>query len=100
MYPPFCRIVRLVFRGPESERLLDSGRRAVAFIQERTQDYLSLLGPAMCPISRIKKNYRVHVILKLRDAASVKPVLGELQDKMRTEGDHYLEIDIDPMNML
>ena len=100
MYPPFCRIVRLVFRGPDPERLLESGRRAVAFIQERTEDYLSLLGPTMCPISRIKKNYRVHVILKLRDAAPLKPVLGELQDTMRGEGDHYLEIDIDPMNML
>jgi primosomal protein N' (replication factor Y) len=100
LYPPFCRIVRLVFRGPDPDRLLASGRQAVEFIQGRTEDFLSLLGPTMCPISRIKKNYRVHVILKLRDTAPVKPVLGDLQDKMRGEGDHYLEIDIDPMNML
>jgi primosomal protein N' (replication factor Y) len=100
LYPPFCRIVRLVFRGSDPDQLLASGRKAVEFIQAHTEEFLSLLGPTMCPISRIKKNYRVHVILKLKDTASVKPVLGDLQVRMRGEGDHYLEIDIDPMNML
>jgi primosomal protein N' (replication factor Y) len=100
LYPPFCRIVRLVFRGSDPDQLLASGRKAVEFIQAHTEEFLSLLGPTMCPISRIKKNYRVHVILKLKDTASVKPVLGDLQERMRGEGDHYLEIDIDPMNML
>jgi len=100
VYPPFCRIVRLVFRGPDPDRLLASGRQAALFIRERTSEFISLLGPSMCPISRIKKNYRVHLILKVKETTPVKPVLGELQEAMRGEGEHYMEIDIDPMNML
>jgi primosomal protein N' (replication factor Y) len=100
VYPPFCRIVRLVFRGPDPEALLASGERAAAFIREHTEEYQSLLGPAHCPISKIKNNYRVHLILKLRETAAVKNILGELQEIMRSKGEGYMEIDIDPISML
>jgi primosomal protein N' (replication factor Y) len=100
VYPPFCRIVRLVFRGVDPDRLMRSGEQAAAFVRERTDRYLDLLGPSMCPISRIKKNYRVHVIIKVRETAPMKHVIAELQETMRGEGDHYMEIDIDPMSML
>jgi primosomal protein N' (replication factor Y) len=100
VYPPFCRIVRLVFRGTDPDDLLESGERAAAFIREKTDAYLSMLGPSHCPIARIKKNYRVHLILKVRETGPLKNVLGELQESVRGDGEHYLEIDIDPMSML
>lgn len=100
VYPPFCRIVRLVFRGPDPDALLASGEKAAAFIRKHTEEYHSLLGPSHCPISRIKNNYRVHLILKLRETAPVRNVLGELQELMRSKGEGYMEIDIDPISML
>jgi primosomal protein N' (replication factor Y) len=100
VYPPFCRIVRLVFRGTDPDGLLESGERAASFIRERTDAYISMLGPSPCPITRIKKNYRVHLILKVSEPGPLRGVLGELQETMRAEGEHYLEIDIDPMSML
>jgi primosomal protein N' (replication factor Y) len=100
VYPPFCRIVRLVFRGPDPDALLASGEKAAAYIREHTDEYHSLLGPSHCPISRIKNNYRVHLILKLRETAPVKNVLGELQELMRSKSEGYMEIDIDPISML
>jgi len=100
VYPPFCRIIRIVFRGTDVDALLQSGDRAAAFIREHCEDFISLLGPTHCPLSRIKNNYRIHLILKVRETGPVKKVLGELQELMRCRGEGYMEIDIDPMNML
>lgn len=100
IYPPFCRIVRLVFRGTNQERLLEAGVEAVKFIKERTSGYLSILGPSLCPLSRIKSNYRVHVIIKLERITPLLPVLRNLQMEKSMRGKFYLEIDIDPLSML
>jgi primosomal protein N' (replication factor Y) len=100
VYPPFCRIIRMVFRGENADALLESGERAAAYIREHCTDYVSLLGPTHCPLSRIKNNYRVHLILKVRETGPAKRILGKLQEVMRSSGEGYMEIDIDPMNML
>jgi primosomal protein N' (replication factor Y) len=100
VYPPFCRIVRLVFRGPDAKRLFEQAYRAVSYIQEKTKDYIALLGPAYCPLSRIKNNYRVHVILKLTKMAEMRRVLSELQSDLQKKREAYLEIDFDPLSML
>jgi primosomal protein N' (replication factor Y) len=100
VYPPFCRIVRLVFRGPDSKRLFEQAYRAVSFIQEKTKEYIALLGPAYCPLSRIKNNYRVHVIVKMTKMAEMRRVLAELQEGTVKKREAYLEIDIDPLSML
>jgi primosomal protein N' (replication factor Y) len=100
VYPPFCRIIRMVFRGEHVDALLESAENAAAFIREHSREHIALLGPTHCPLSRIKNNYRVHLILKVRETAPAKKVLVELQELMRGRGEGYMEIDIDPMNML
>jgi primosomal protein N' (replication factor Y) len=99
-YPPFCRIVRLVFRGPDERKVLGAAERVQGFIREQAPPLLSLLGPSLCPISRIKNNYRAHLIIKLDRVCPVQPVLAGCQRLMRGQGDVYLEIDVDPMSML
>jgi len=97
LYPPFCRIVRLVFRGPNENRLIEEAERAVEFIKTNTDEFISILGPSFCPISRIKNNYRVHIIIKVEKTGPVKEVLRKLVVK---RSDCYLEIDVDPVSML
>jgi primosomal protein N' (replication factor Y) len=100
LYPPFCRIIRLVFRGSNSKKLFDSAYYAISYIQEKTKSYIALLGPAFCPLSRIKNNYRVHVIIKLKQIAALREVLKEFQEIMVQKHSLYMEIDIDPVSML
>jgi primosomal protein N' (replication factor Y) len=100
LYPPFCRIIRLVFRGTNPERLIENGTKVVGLIQERTSDFLSILGPVLCPISRIKNNYRAHIIIKLKETAQMRLLLGEVRDVLGKASDQYIEIDIDPVSML
>jgi len=100
IYPPFCRIIRLVFRGSKPTTLFKNADFAISFIKERTDNYISILGPAFCPISRIKKNYRVHVIIKLKGVGLFNSTLRELSIIFKRKYGLYLEIDVDPVSML
>ncbi len=100
LYPPFCRIIRLVFRGRDSKSLFLYAGFAVDFIQERKVKDITILGPTLCPISRIKSNFRVHIIIKLQDIRPMRSILKDLQEIMRKKKDLYIEIDIDPLSML
>ncbi len=99
-YPPFCRIARLVFRGEDSEDIREQAAQAGSFIRERCPEGTSVLGPTLCPISRIKKNYRVHIIIKSRDMGRIRPMLRELTTAVKKRPRCYMEIDIDPVSML
>ena len=99
-YPPFCRIVRLVFRGRKQDKLFDTAYIAVDFIKKKAKDKAVILGPSVCPLSRIKQNYRVHVIIKTNAIISINPVLFELNNQIKKISGVYMEIDIDPISML
>lgn len=100
LYPPFCRLIRIVFRGEDSKKVFNHADFALSFIKEKGEKYISLLGPSSCPISRIKNNYRVHIIIKLENIAPMRSVLMELVEVMRKKKGLYMEVDIDPLSML
>jgi len=107
-YPPFCRIIRLVFRGREpfikpgvengSGLSGNSGEEVSG--QKIQLSPVSMLGPIECPISRMKNYNRIHVIIKTKKIAPVLPLIKDFQQSVRIQGDCYMEIDIDPMSML
>jgi primosomal protein N' (replication factor Y) len=99
-YPPFCRIIRLVFRGSNPKALFETAYLAVSLIQDKTAKYQAILGPTYCPLSRIKNNYRVHVIIKVSQIASIRTVIADIQSTLGKKHGLYLEIDIDPISML
>jgi primosomal protein N' (replication factor Y) len=100
LYPPFCRIVRLVFRGTGEGAIMKRGEQVRALIEESGFPCLSVLGPVACPISRVKNNYRAHIIVKLERVTPFLEVLMRARDFMRADREVYLEIDIDPSSML
>jgi len=100
IYPPFCRIIRLVFRGGEVHKLFQNAGLVVDYIREKTEEYITILGPALCPLSRIKSNFRVHVIIKTERIAGLRKILMGANELMKSKHGVYLEIDIDPVSML
>lgn len=122
-FPPFSRLVHIVFRSTDEEaarlcseeassilrRALEGedatqsssedDRAGIAAMAE-TQGEGFVLGPAECPLHKIAKNYRHQVLLTgnhiapLRDATLI--MLGQLRGKTGV----YIEVDIDPVSML
>lgn len=62
-YPPFCRLVRLLLSGEEEAAVqtfgATLGRRLEAALGRE-----AVLGPAPCPISKLRGRFREHILLK------------------------------------
>lgn len=100
-YPPFSRLVRLVVRGVNESAVAADAERIRAMCAERSAERsVDVLGPAPCPLAKLKKYYRHHVILKARTQKAVSSLIVHIRDSFRAKKDNFLEIDVDPASML
>jgi primosomal protein N' (replication factor Y) len=101
-YPPFSRIIRLLVRGRNEEKVVDSIAALSTAIKEeirRQRREISVLGPSPAPLPRIAGNYRYHLLLKSKDIDGTRAVVKSVKRGVG-EGYGYLEIDIDPHEIL
>jgi primosomal protein N' (replication factor Y) len=108
-YPPMQRLARLIVRsrdqqsaGDYAERLAAAFRPALEKLQHdaTTPTDLRLLGPAECPVFRLKGYYRFHFQLQSSSSAFLHQVLRAVVPTVRATKDVELTIDIDPQDML
>ena len=68
LYPPAVRLANVIFSGTEEEatmRLADAGAAWLRQLLARRSDaHVALVGPAPCPVERIKNRWRWHFLLK------------------------------------
>lgn len=62
-YPPYCRLVRLVFSHPDEAKVQAAAER-VADRLVRQLPHAQVVGPAPCPVERVRGRYRWHLLLK------------------------------------
>ena len=102
-YPPSTALARLVASGPDRDAVL---RRAIELaewseqVAARSSRRLIVLGPAPCPVERIRGEWRVHCLLKgdARDVAAWVRTVGPRLAGRR--GDVRLSVDRDPVSLL
>jgi primosomal protein N' (replication factor Y) len=106
-FPPYTRLIRFSARGRNPVRAdaaikrlagLAIGDGAVSLIPPGAD----MLGPAECPIGIINGNHRRHLILRGRSMGALHAaarVLLERYEKGR-DSQVYLEVDVDPVNLL
>ena len=67
VYPPYIRIANVIFSGTTEDataRLAERGAEWLRRLLARRRHGMTLIGPAPCPIDRIKNRWRWHLILK------------------------------------
>ncbi|MFW5973605.1 MAG: replication restart helicase PriA, partial [Bacteroidota bacterium] len=102
-YPPFVRLAAIEFRG-SAENEVERVAREFTDLLRRKSGGLDVLGPEAAFISRLKKQYRYHSIVKVprrRDAQDVQQMVrdasaafGSLPRSVR------MSVDIDPVGLL
>jgi primosomal protein N' (replication factor Y) len=101
-YPPFSRMARLLVRGTGEDRVsaaINGLKLALdENIRQRGAD-ITLLGPSAAPFGKIGGNYRRHIILKSKKMTVLREVIAASRDAVSGR-DVYLEIDIDPHELL
>lgn len=103
-FPPFSRLIRLVFRSPikeASELAANSAAEILESFREKyNYDDYEILGPSECPLSKIAANYRNQIILRSDSIKTIQSVTARFIYNYKNKQGVYLEVDVDPTNLL
>lgn len=102
-FPPFARLVRLVFRSANQNEAQKAARGAAQiFLREIEKNSLlvDLLGPSECPLAMIAANHRWQVLLRAKEMAPLHHLCHGFVYGYKAPQKVYVEIDVDPVNLL
>ena len=104
-YPPFSQIIRLVISSKNEFRCEKLAQEIVLRLKtiiekQGIDEFLEILGPAACVISRIKDEYRFQIIIKNRLEDKGHFFITSFMNKIIMPDDIKLIVDIDPSDML
>ena len=106
LYPPLVRLINLVASGTEEGATEELSQRIAEWFQEPVarseRARIVVLGPAPCPIERIHKRWRWHVVLKSEHAGALGSLVRALLERFEVPARHGLRIavDRDPLSLL
>jgi len=101
--PPFARMVRIVLRDEEQQRLHRRSEDLAALLNEaiaREGGAVNIKGPMPCAISRIAGNYRNQVVMTAATPAPLQHVLAAVRDKGGLTKGEKVAVDVDPVSLL
>jgi len=98
-FPPFSRLIRLVFRGRERERVQSTAASYAEAIAAGLKQG-EVLGPAECPLSIISGNHRYQLIARSRSFAHLHDAVSRVANGRHPDHGVYVELDVDPVSLL
>ena len=99
-YPPFVRLLRIVFRSKKKEQAVQASDEAAIFLRKILPEQAELLGPADCVLSMIAGNYRRQILLKAPRISVLQKAVRHLNEAYKMPYAVYAEIDVDPISLL
>ncbi|KYH32535.1 replication restart helicase PriA [Neomoorella mulderi] len=96
-YPPFIKLVRLGFTGPDEARVIETAHEVAGLINSKSSK-IQVLGPAPGYPSRVKDNYRWQLILKVPGWSRHKGHLAASLAAYRNRHDVRMIVDVGPIN--
>ena len=94
--PPFQRFVALIITGNDEKILEKEAIRFKNFIQSAV--YGKVLGPVNAPIFRLKKKFRVRLLIRGKKSLKVQSSLSNVISKFKFISGIKLTVDVDPIN--
>jgi primosomal protein N' (replication factor Y) len=105
-YPPNVRIANIVFSGlvedSTAKLAIHAGEWLRELIATRAGDEVTVVGPAPCPIERIKNRWRWHVLLKSAHPGELTRVSRYFMERFEVPATAQLRVtlDRDPVALL
>ena len=101
--PPFARMVRIVLRDQDSDKLFGyceelSAQIAEAIAKEGAE--IRMKGPMPCAISRIAGYYRNQIVMTAATATPLQRVLAAVREKGHLARNERIAVDVDPVSLL
>ena len=101
-YPPYAVLANVVVQSEKLEEATGWSAELGRWFQQARLDKVRVLGPAAAPISRLKRIYRYHFVLK----AEKRQALGEVLRAMLTFAEsreiprRNLVVDVDAVHLM
>ena len=94
--PPFQRFVALIVTGNDEKILEKEAIRFKNFIESAVHG--KVLGPVNAPIFRLKKKFRVRLLIRGKKSLKVQSSLSNVISKFKFISGIKLTVDVDPIN--
>ncbi len=101
-YPPFSRMARLLLRGIDENKVSEhiaKLRILIDTIISKEASSVMVLGPTAAPFHKIANKYRYHILLKSQSIGPIHSIISQIKGII-TDKNLYLEIDIDPFDIM
>jgi len=101
-YPPFTALANVLVRSDEMVQALKFSGLIGRWLEKNPPQGIRVLGPAAAPLSRLKREYRYHFILKSQSRERLNAGLRALLDFASAEKipRGKLVVDVDPVSLL
>ena len=101
LYPPFARIICILFKGKEEPKVIEAARKYADVIKS-IKGPLKVLGPIPSPIAKIQNKYRWQILIK-GGGRSIRQGVSDanrlFKDKYKTRGVD-VAVDVDPVSLI
>lgn len=99
-FPPFCRLLRLVFRSYNKTLSFESATDAAGILNGLGVRGMDILGPSECPIEKINSSWRYQILLKGSSIVPLQNAARKLLFDYKHNQNVYIEYDVDPVSLL
>ncbi len=99
-FPPFTRLIRLVFRSRRADRAEQSAAEFADFLEDHLDAESELLGPSECALGIIGGNHRWHLLVSSGNFEAARRVVLGAHRAYKTPAGVYVELDVDPLALL
>ncbi len=104
-FPPHTRLINLVLRGRNKEKVSSEADKLEGLLEAAIASYKGKPSPSVlcnseCPLEKIASNWRYHLLVMGEDASSAHKVVSHVLEHYSAPSGIYIEVDIDPLQML
>jgi primosomal protein N' (replication factor Y) (superfamily II helicase) len=94
--PPYQRFIALIITGSNERELEKEAYKFKSFIESSVEG--RVLGPVNAPIFRLRRKFRVRLLVRGRKSLKVQNSLSEIIKKFKFPTGMKLTVDVDPIN--
>ena len=101
--PPFARMVRIILRDQEEEKLVKYSEQLAADLKEAAApegSAVAIKGPMPCAINRIAGYFRNQVVLSSAEPQRLQRILARVREKGGLARTERIAVDVDPVSLL
>ncbi len=101
-YPPFGRLIRVVFEDEDEQRTREAAERFGAVLAEHlTAEGVTVLGPVAAPMAMVRGRHRMHLLLKAPGEGPGMALARSILVRLAGETHRpRVSVDVDPLAMM